>query len=857
MTARAADDRPPDAGQHLGPLAAVAERRSWSLSSLEAFGVTYRDGRHGPELAYPVPGEDGVWTRTKRLAPTAPTKYHTPRGCKLAGLYGLTQATAMLRLQRAGAAPLTLLFVNGEPSVWQAHAAGIAAVSVLGERAPRTAELDTLRQAVDGVEANTGRSVRVLVAFDADAAGRKAGPKAAAALVAARFEACALDLSAADLPEHGDIDDLAGRVGAALLDVLDRLPRLELPKPEERPAPRTPSAPIADDVMGRRLTALRASLIDPVATLSGGRHSAVGERGHALGGYRHLSSGASDWTHEALAADLADAAAQAGGGKPRKTYYRTALGAIRRGERQPLELEDRPLPMSIVSSERRPAAVSADDVEAALEWLNSDEAREMFGRSHTSVFLVARVLLGFATRFGPIVGPGYSRVRIETGLGSGTVSRAVGKLDDAGLISLNEAANAKESRAARWDVGPLLERGKGFPTKWNREYRRGTTTTAPSPDGTSIPCSTSSESINTARSRVRPLAPARHNAAIHPATVRRFEGGARDPFHLNRCLSLTEAEADRVYQARARAEAEGGATARVLEAITDSWRRGWTRIARDAGVTVAEAQRIADELGAAVLILEPETIDPDKPLPKQWAKLAHEAQDATHASVTARGATGARVLAAFQRLGSGSVEEAAALAGCRPRTVRRHIAAAVEGGALVEVGSRATTGRPATIYAPAIENLTGADGEVATAHRRRIEADVEAARRRWRREQRGNLEVMEGGRRRAASGARMALVAKPRAVARIQRDRADDEAHEVLDFGPDGPVEVVAQPAAPAAAGTSESTPVRPPALAPPAPPTGPPRRVCECGHEGSRHVCQRCGKVLSGRPTAIAERAA
>lgn len=135
-----------------------------------------------------------------------------------AHLYGLT-----LALERLAADPSAPLYiVNGEPSVWAADVADVAAVCLaVGEGgAGAAAKLaPDLAAALEGI----GHTGPVRVVFDADGGGRAGGPKVAAALAAAGLESGALDLAMWQgwqtrvMPPGADVGDLYQAAGSDCL----------------------------------------------------------------------------------------------------------------------------------------------------------------------------------------------------------------------------------------------------------------------------------------------------------------------------------------------------------------------------------------------------------------------------------------------------------------------------------------------------------------------------------------------------------------------------------------------------------------------------------------------------------------
>ena len=177
-------------------LAEWAAARKLTAETLADFGVT--ETRTG-EIRFPTPcGVDRVRGIT--------TGKSAPRWAKRGGMacaYGM-DVTAF------NSGPIYL--VEGEPSVWACHQAGVRAVSALvgatGDIGPIVAELVS-----DGAE--------IRIAYDADAAGKAGAAKAFAALSAAGATVRIVELPAR---KRGfDVDDLHRAEGSRLAAALDEL----------------------------------------------------------------------------------------------------------------------------------------------------------------------------------------------------------------------------------------------------------------------------------------------------------------------------------------------------------------------------------------------------------------------------------------------------------------------------------------------------------------------------------------------------------------------------------------------------------------------------------------------------------
>jgi len=135
--------------------------------------------------------------RVKYLDGRKPKAEWTARGGG-AHWYGLTSARTL---------PGPLYIANGEPSVWSAQQAGVAAVCLcVGEGTLPTPEhVQELATAMAGWQ--------VYVVYDLDLAGRKGATALVAVLRAGNVDATALELPAY-LGDGGDVDDLHRATGA-------------------------------------------------------------------------------------------------------------------------------------------------------------------------------------------------------------------------------------------------------------------------------------------------------------------------------------------------------------------------------------------------------------------------------------------------------------------------------------------------------------------------------------------------------------------------------------------------------------------------------------------------------------------
>ena len=170
-----------------------------------------------PAAIFPVPGRE---TARVRFLERHEPKVMWAKGQAKGGdggpcWYGLEQAVPLLHRQEDP----RLYVVNGEPSVWACAQSGVPAVcTCCGENdaAKKLPPIEALRSALP-------QGCTLGVIFDNDSTGQKGGPALAAALAKAGFDAVALALPA-DLPDHGDVDDLHRQVGdAGLGEALDAL----------------------------------------------------------------------------------------------------------------------------------------------------------------------------------------------------------------------------------------------------------------------------------------------------------------------------------------------------------------------------------------------------------------------------------------------------------------------------------------------------------------------------------------------------------------------------------------------------------------------------------------------------------
>ena len=177
-------------------------RETWSVRE------TVHLGR--PALQYPT--QIGV-KRIKYLDGNKP-KYTWEQKGGRGHWYGLSHA---LNLQ----GPLYL--VNGEPSVWAAHQAGVAAICLCaGEGTAPSQELTEELKAAGIME--------IRVVYDRDEEGRLGAQKAVNAFQKADVKAVSLFLPD-EVGPGGDVDDLHRLHGNRLPEVLSNLPRFE-----EKPA---------------------------------------------------------------------------------------------------------------------------------------------------------------------------------------------------------------------------------------------------------------------------------------------------------------------------------------------------------------------------------------------------------------------------------------------------------------------------------------------------------------------------------------------------------------------------------------------------------------------------------------------
>lgn len=149
--------------------------------------------------------------------------------------YGLEAATT--KLDNGWSGPLYI--VNGEPSVWACHQAGVPAVCTCAGEGT-TPKADVLA-ALAGV---VGRSIPVRIVYDLDPEGRAGARKLRRRLRKRNVDVEALRLPAV-LGEHGDVDDLHRRVGDSELGrtlarlAVDEFKDLERdtsePEPDDRP----------------------------------------------------------------------------------------------------------------------------------------------------------------------------------------------------------------------------------------------------------------------------------------------------------------------------------------------------------------------------------------------------------------------------------------------------------------------------------------------------------------------------------------------------------------------------------------------------------------------------------------------
>lgn len=217
-------------------VAAFAASRGVRLETLRAFGVTAivdsRQGQHRPALRYPsdIPGAnrikflDGCRDEAGRKL----RKYTWDEaGTGRLHWYNLARATKLL----ASSTSEVLYVVNGEPAVWAATEAKVAAVCLCGGESSLPTEAMVLELQTAISDAAFAPSVHVV--YDHDHAGKNGAPKVAATLRAQikRAEARAIAAGFPDGAEKGaDVGDLYQRVGDRLGEVLAALPPLEDPQ---------------------------------------------------------------------------------------------------------------------------------------------------------------------------------------------------------------------------------------------------------------------------------------------------------------------------------------------------------------------------------------------------------------------------------------------------------------------------------------------------------------------------------------------------------------------------------------------------------------------------------------------------
>jgi len=183
------------------------------------------------------PVEWGAWARARKMDPikvarifgiTGTTTIHFPTPCGVDRLRGLTNGKSAPKWARKGgrACPYGLAesrsfdgpiyLVEGEPSVWQCVSRGVAAVcTMMGVNGADAIASELL---ADGRE--------VVVAYDADDAGRKGTRAALESLTAAGVKCRAVRLTG---PKGYDVDDLA-RTADDLAAALAALPDFDEPE---------------------------------------------------------------------------------------------------------------------------------------------------------------------------------------------------------------------------------------------------------------------------------------------------------------------------------------------------------------------------------------------------------------------------------------------------------------------------------------------------------------------------------------------------------------------------------------------------------------------------------------------------
>lgn len=162
--------------------------------------------------------------------------WHRPlQGKPSAVPYGLAQAMPLLQRQRADGLQPTVWLVNGEPSVWACHQAGVPAVCwCTTEGAGADHVLPVARQVQADLAAEGLADATVMVAFDNDPTGHTGAHQQAAWLTQVGLTVGRVaDLSGHPSCVHigADAQDLHRAVGdAGLADALASLP--DLPRPQ-------------------------------------------------------------------------------------------------------------------------------------------------------------------------------------------------------------------------------------------------------------------------------------------------------------------------------------------------------------------------------------------------------------------------------------------------------------------------------------------------------------------------------------------------------------------------------------------------------------------------------------------------
>lgn len=151
-------------------------------------------------------------------------------------------------------------------------------------------------------------------------------------------------------------------------------------------------------------------------------------------------------------------------------------------------------------TEHPPAPGFADAIRRAAEWNNTGALAASWPRSwRTGSIVLAAVIERAAVVGSTTVHPGITGLCVATGFGRPTIARWLGRLADAGLVELTPpapAAPGQHPRAASIDLAGLMDR---------TEHVTGS--------GCGVVGGCSAKSIS--------LAPARHDAAIHPASAHR------------------------------------------------------------------------------------------------------------------------------------------------------------------------------------------------------------------------------------------------------------------------------------------------------------------------------------------------